>query len=286
MRIRKYITILTFISILLSFFVGTSYAATPVENFHDIEALVLPEKDINLQLNNLTRGCKVYLLFPTELLKYNMEKFISNNIENDFDTEKEIAEKLQKYLDKEDYIGYVDFFSNEPYGVKDNEIEFRQYCVAIGKNEVVDYYDYEDAKYVKFRINLDNENKYRVILKDYFLNVDCSSIKFMIDEFNDIKIIKVSDYPLTHSQLVSNIDEYNISMDYVSQEDYDAIERAIKLTYFVLLLVAFIIIFGILLFSFSRIRKHKQEKKDALFYKHEETEKKDKKDKKSKRKKK
>jgi len=285
MKKSKYIVTTIIVGILFIVMIGSVRAATPAENFHDIEALVLPEKDINLQLNNLTRGCKVYLLFPTELLKYNMEKFISNNIVNDFDTEREIAEKLQKLLDKEDYIGYLDFFANEPYKVEDNEIEFRQYCVAIGKNEVVDYYDYEGAKYVKIRINLNNENKYRVILKDYFLDADCSSIKFMVDEFGDIKIINVSDYQLTHSQLVSNIDEYNISMDYVSKEDYDAIERAIKLAYFVLLLIAFVIIFGIILFKISRIQKRKQERKEALFYKHDDVEKKSKKDKKSKKKK-
>ena len=282
MKKNKIIIIFVLIVVFVSTLCRFSFCATPAENFHDIEALVLPEKDINIQLNNLTRGCKVYLLFPTELLKYNMQKFINNNLVNDFDTEREIAEKLQFLLDDEDYIGYIDFFSNEPYNVADNEIEFRQYCVAIGKNKVEDYYEHENVKYVKFRINPDSENKYRVILKDYFIDADCSSIKFMIDEFNTIKIINVSDYPLTHSQLVSNIDEYNIVLDYTTKEDYEAIENAIKLTYFILFFIAILIVLMIILFNISRIKKHKQEKKEALFYKHDE-EKKIEKEKKSKK---
>ena len=258
MRKSKVVIYIIIVSVLLSLLFGNVYGATPRENFHDIEPLVLPEKDINLQLNNLTRGCKVYLLFPTELLKYNMEKFISNNLVNEFDTEREIAEKLQLLLDDKDYIGYIDFVTNEPYAVADNAIEFRQYCVAIGKNEVVDYYDYENAKYVRFKVNLDSENKYKVILKDYYLDTDCSSIKFMVDEFNTVKIINVSDYPLSHSQLYSNIDEYNISIEYTTKEDYEAIENAIKLSYFVLLFIVFLCFFGIVLFEISRIKKRKQ----------------------------
>jgi len=105
--------------------------------YHDYEPLTLPEIDVNLNLNYLTPGCKVYLLFPTDLLRFNMQKFVNNNHDNEFQIEKEKSDKIQEYMDNEDYIGYVNFFLNDKYSVKSNEIEFRQYCIAIGKNEVV-----------------------------------------------------------------------------------------------------------------------------------------------------
>lgn len=247
-----------------------SNASMPLENFHQIEALTLPEKDVNLQINNLTRGSEVFLLFPTELLKYNMQKFIQNNIVNEFETEQEIADDLQKLLDKEDYLGYIDYFTNDKYDVAPNAIEFRQYCVAIGQNEVADYHEYENKKYVKFKINLDENGKYRVILKDYFIDTDCSGIKFMINEFNTIRYINVSDYQLTANPEKSAINEYNITIDYVTKEDYDQIELSIKVAYYIIGIIIILTILIILLHELKKYKRKKEEKKEALFYKHDE----------------
>ena len=274
-------------AILMIYIIGINlivYAEIPKENFHDIQALAIPEKDVNLQVNNITKGSEIYLLFPTELLKYNMEKFISNNIENEFETEKEKAEDIQKYLDKEDYIGYIEYFRNQPYAVEPNAIELRQYCFALGQNEIQGLYDYEEKQYVKFKIKLDGENRYKVILKDYFVDKDCSDIKFLIDEFNTLKYINVSDYSLGQNSEKSNIVEYNISLDYVTKEDYDSIERSTKIGYFLIVFIAVIIVIILLLRELKKYKAHKAEIKEALFYKHDEKKKKEKKKKKGKRK--
>ncbi len=251
-----------------------SNASMPLENFHQIEALTLPEKDINLQVNNLTRGSEVYLLFPTELLKYNMQKFIQNNIVNEFETEQEIADDLQKLLDKEDYLGYIEYFSNDKYDVASNAIEFRQYCVAIGQNKAVDYFEYENKKYVKFEINLNENGQYKVILKDYFLDTDCSGIKFMIDEFNTVRYINVSDYQMTTNPDKTAISEYNITIDYVTKEDYNQIELSIKVAYYIIGIIIILTVLLILLHELKKYKKKKEEKKEALFYKHDEEKKK------------
>ncbi len=252
--------------------------------YHDYEPLTLPEIDVNLHLNYLTTGCKVYLLFPTDLLRFNMQKFVNNNHDNEFQVEKEKSDKIQEYMDNEDYLGYVNFFLNDKYSVKSNEIELRQYCIAIGKNDVVGYIDHEDKKYVQFKINLDDGN-YRVILKDYFLQTDCSGIKFMIDEFHTYKYISVSDYPLTQNQTQTNISEYNINEDYTTRENYESINRAIRITYFVLFIVAMLILFFFLRYILKRLKQIRKEREEALFYKHDDKDK-DKKKKKEKKEKK
>ena len=146
------------------------------------------------------------------------------------------------------------------------------------------YVDYEEKKYVQFKINLD-ENKYRVILKDYFLQTDCSGIKFMIDEFHTYKYFSVSDYPLTQNQTQTNISEYNINEDYTTREDYNSMNRSIRITYFVLFIVAMLILYFFLLYILRRLKKIRKERDEALFYKHDNKDKKKKKEKKEKKKK-
>ena len=267
---RKISLSMLIVIILMNFVVSISFASMPTENFHNIEALTIPEKDVNLQINNLTRGSEVYLLFPIELLKYSMEKFIRNNIENEFETEKEIAEKVQKLLDKRDYIGYMTLFNNEKYDVAQNAIEFRQYCIALGENKIVDYLDYEGNVYVKIAINLDSNNRYKVILKDYYVDADCSTIKFLIDEFSTLRYINVSDYQLTPNSEKSAISEYNVTIHYVTKEDYDSIEKSINTAYIIIGIIALLTVLLIIRHEIKKMKIRKKEKEEALFYKHDE----------------
>lgn len=79
-------------------------------NVFAIEAITVPETDINLKIENLTRGCKIYVLIPNELLRFNMEKFISYNKNNSYEIEAQEADELEKYLDKEDYVRICKIF--------------------------------------------------------------------------------------------------------------------------------------------------------------------------------
>lgn len=91
-KIKNIIVVLLLAIILFS---NTSYA---------IDAITVPEIDINLTIENITRGSKTYVLLPIELLRYNMEKFISNNKNNPYLMEAEEADDLQEFLNKQDFV--------------------------------------------------------------------------------------------------------------------------------------------------------------------------------------
>ena len=107
----------------------------------------------------------------------------------------------------------------------------------------------------------------------------------MIDEFHTYKYISVSDYPLTQNQTQTNISEYNINEDYTTRENYESINRAIRITYFVLFIVAMLILFFFLRYILKRLKQIRKEREEALFYKHDDKDK-DKKKKKEKKEKK
>ena len=67
---NKFLLICILIIIFINFSFSISYG------------IDVPEKDINLVIKNLTRGSEVYMLLPEDLVRYNMQKFIDNNIEN------------------------------------------------------------------------------------------------------------------------------------------------------------------------------------------------------------
>ena len=91
-----------------------------------VDAITVPEKDINLKIENLTRGCKIYLLLSEDLLRYNMEQFINYNLNNVYQSEAEKAQKIQNYLNESDYLGYVEYFKSLGFNqVEENEVELR-----------------------------------------------------------------------------------------------------------------------------------------------------------------
>ena len=261
---KKFICICTIFLFMIGLF-NITYGVSE-DDFHQMEAFAVPEKDINLNLNNLTRGCEVYLLLPTDLLKYNMEKFINNNLENEFETEREIAEDLKEILDEEDYLEYIEYFVDTSYDIEKYEMELRHYCFALGDAEVIGYLDYNNSKYVQIKINLNEENKFKIIMKDYFVNTDCSGIKFLINEYNTLTYISVSDYPLVQNAEKSSIDEYNIVYEYKTLEDYESIEKSIKIGYIIIWVVVIFTILGIIIHEIRKAKKKQKEREEILFW--------------------
>ena len=53
------------------------------EKLHQMNALSVPERDINLKIENLNVGCRVYLYLPVDLLRFNAQKFVGNNVKEE-----------------------------------------------------------------------------------------------------------------------------------------------------------------------------------------------------------
>ena len=227
---------------------------------HAIEAITVPETDINLRIINLTKGCKVYLLLSTDLLKYNLEKFINNNLDNPYELEDEEAHDLQDFLNNEDYIGYLNYFKEIGFDVENNEIELRHYSFCLGTSEIEEYIEYDGKKYVQIRIYPNYNNEFKLILKDYLNNYDPRDCKFLIDEFNVKTYINLSDYEFNANELHPNIRECNINYTFYSNEDFDMIERNIKIAYWIVNIIVLIIIITIIIL----INKHKKIKKEEI----------------------
>lgn len=259
---RKIIDLIISIIISLGIICNSSFA---------IEAISVPEVDINLKIENLTRGCNLYILIPEELLKYNMEKFISNNKDNPYIVEAQEAQKLQEFLDKEDYIGYVNYFKEIGFNQKvDNRFELRHYCFAMGneeETEVVGEYEYNDSKYVQISIKLNNENQFKIVMKDYLVNYDASNIKFMIDEYGSFTYINVSDYGFNANPENSNIKESNIEYTYYESGEFESIENATRISYIIIYIILAIILLIIIIKLVKKHKEDKQEIEDRKFWK-------------------
>ncbi len=249
--LKKKIYVIVILVVILFLNLNISYA---------IEAITVPETDINLRIINLTRGCKVYLLLSTDLLKYNLEKFISNNLDNPYELEDEEAHDLQDLLNNEDYIGYLNYFKEIGFNVENNEIELRHYSFCLGASEIEEYMEYEGKKYVRVRIYPNYNNEFKLIMKDYLNNYDPRDCKFLIDEFNIKTYINLSDYEFNANELHPNIRECNINYTFYSNEDFDMIERNIKIAYWIVNIIVLIIIITIIIL----INKHKKIKKEEI----------------------
>lgn len=225
-------------------------------------AIAIPEKDINLKIENLTQGCNVYLLLPENLLKYNMERFIDNNKDNPYSLEAEKANMIEQYLNNEDYLGYIDFFRELGYPITYNEIELRHYCFCLGDREVIGEYEYNGNKYIQIKINLNDQNQFKLITKDYLVGYDLKDIKFLIDEYGTKTYIDLSDKTFNTNSEASNITECNISYEFYSTEDFGEIQRAIDLAH-IILIILFIISVVVVYFALRKKRIAKKEEKAA-----------------------
>lgn len=222
-------------------------------------AILLPEKDINLKIENLTMGCDVYLLLPENLLKYNMQRFIENNKDNVYTLEAEKSDLIEKYLNDSDYLGYIEYFRELGYQVNYNEIELRHYCFCLGNTDVIGYLEYEGNNYVQIKINLSDENTFKLIMKDYLLEYDARDIKFLIDEYGTKTYIDLSDKTFILNSEYSNITECNVNFEFYTTEDYGEIQRAIDLAH-IILIILFII--AVVFAYFTIMRKHKEKKEE------------------------
>lgn len=268
---KKIISILIVFLMLIGV-LNYSYGTEPNTNnvdtkFHKIEALSVPEKDINFKVENLTRGCEVYLLIPNELLNYNLEKFIENNIENNFLIPKQKAEVLKKLFDNKDYLGYFNFLAEEGFETEENVIELRHYCISINEQiEVIGYVEHNNTTYIKLKINL-KDNFFKIIMKDYLVNYEGSKIIFLIDEYGVENYIYTSNYQFTTNAEKTSIEECNINYSLYSDEDYDSINKSILIAYVIIFVIIFLTILGIIIHEIKKHKLHKLEIEKRLFWK-------------------
>lgn len=227
-----------------------------------IFAITIPEKDINLKIENLTAGCKVYLLLPENLLKYNMERYISNNKDNPYTLEAEKSDLIEDYLNEGDYLGYIEYFKELGYQISYNEIVIRHYCMCLGDREVVGYLEYNGNNYVQIKINLNDQNEFKLIMKDYLLEYDATDVKFLIDEYGTETYIDLSDKTFTTNAEDASINECNVTFEFYTTEDYGEIQRAIDLAH-IILIILFIIAVVIVYFALRKKHKEKKEEKAA-----------------------
>ena len=243
---NKFLLICILIIIFINFSFSISYG------------IDVPEKDINLVIKNLTRGSEVYMLLPEDLVRYNMQKFIDNNIENVYLVEKEKAQKIQDFLNKNDYIGYLEYLIEQGFECEDNEIEIRHYCFCIGKSEIIDYMEYEGVKYIQIKINLNYNNEFKLIMKDYLTDYDASNIKFMIDEYGSISYIHLAPAEFKVNPDKPYITEYNLIHTFYNNEDYGEIERATDLAYIIIWII--LIIIGVVIFKNIEVKRKAKKK--------------------------
>lgn len=269
-RVNVICTLVLIITMLFSVVsMATEVNTTNTTNgkYHNPEAITVPEKNINLKIENLTRGAEVYLLLPEALLRHNMEKFVNNNLENPYAIQAQVAREIKEFMDNNDYIGYVQYFIETGFEVEPNEMELRHYCFCFGKSELIDYREYNHTRYIQIKLHLNENNEFKLIFKDYLERYDCSGIKFMIDEYGTYSYIDVSSYPLTTNSEKSNISEYNINYEFKNSEDYESIENATRITYLIIYIILIILALIVLIILIKKHIKKKEEIEARKFWK-------------------
>lgn len=229
-------------------------------------AIMVPTRSINLEIENIYRGCFVYAFIPVELVDYNMQKFIENNIENDFLTEKEKAEKVQSYYDKKDYLGYLEYYSELGYDCGDNTAEFRHYCMCLREVEVMDYIEYNGNTYIQMKLKLSDDNKFTFVFKDYLLNYDVRNIVFLIDEYGTKTYIELNQYNYENVPNQASSNAINIKYLYQAQEDAEEIERITNITYAILFCIFVIIIIILIILNIKHDKKIQAEEQARRFW--------------------
>ena len=268
---------LIFISLVFVFFSLTfSYATeqdvnkvwdTSVRIHENLDPIAVPERDINLRINNLTRDCRVYLYLPVEMLRYNLEKFLNNNLENEFLVEAMEARDLKELLDKEDYLGYIDYFRQFGFKKESNEIELRHYSFCLDSVEILDYEEYNGKRYIKMKIFPNEDHEFKIITKDYFTNYNSNDIIFLVEEYGNLTYINLQDRGFTQNPEHPNISEINIDYDYQSKENDDDLEMKAQIAYWILDLILIIIALIIFILLVNSHKKKKEEIEARKFWK-------------------
>lgn len=232
-----------------------------------VNAIPIPEKRINIEVINLTPGIETYLLIPEDLLEYNMKKFVDNNINNDYLVQQQKAQEIKKFLDTKNYEGYVEYLQKDSYAIDPSQIEIRHYCMCLGDCEIVGKTGYKGVNYLQVKIHFDLNNKFRVSLKDYLTEYDCSKIKIMIDEYGSYTYIDVSEAEFRKKPDNPVITENNIRYTFTPKEDYGKIKRNINITYFIIWTIVILVTLFIIK-KIIKVRKAKaQEIEDRKFWK-------------------
>jgi len=229
-------------------------------------AIMIPEKNIDIKIEDLTEGSRVYALVPTELLDYNMSKFLENNLENEFLTEKEKADKIKRYYDEHDYLKYMDYYIAEGYECGDYEIELRHYCFCIGKSEIVGMIEHNGKNYVQIKLNMSPDNSFLIITKDYLLNYDIRDIIIYIDEYGIDTYIDLNNYNYTKNGTNNLIDEIKLNYKYTPQEDIESIKKMTQVAYMVLSILALLLALFVLWRVVKRDKERIQEEKARRFW--------------------
>lgn len=229
-------------------------------------AIMIPEKNIDIKIEDLTEGSRVYALVPTELLDYNMSKFLENNLENEFLTEKEKADKIKRYYDEHDYLKYMDYYITEGYECGDYEIELRHYCFCIGKSEIVGMIEHNGKNYVQIKLNMSPDNSFLIITKDYLLNYDIRDIIIYIDEYGIDTYIDLNNYNYTKNGTNNLIDEIKLNYKYTPQEDIESIKKMTQVAYMVLSILALLLALFVLWRVVKRDKERIQEEKARRFW--------------------
>lgn len=270
---KEKIFLISIISIILILFSNIVLATegnltnTSGSKYHNPDPIKVPEININLKIKNLTKGCKTYVLLSENLLKYNMNKFIENNLENPYIVQAQEARTLKKFLDSEDYFGYVEYFNESGFNVEKNEIELRHYCFCLGKSEIIGLHEYNGTNYVQIEMHSNDNNEFKVIFKDYLTKYDVRDTKFLIDEYGSKTYIDLNNVSSTINSNSNNITEYNLTHTFYNTEDYEEIEKATDIAYLIIYIILIIITFIILIILIRRHIKKKEEKETRKFWK-------------------
>ena len=242
------------------------------ERNHEMIAIDVPERDINLKIDNLNRDCRVYMYIPIELFRYNMEKFLNNNMNNDFLIEAWESNDLKAFLDKEDFLGYVNYLKRYGFEKEKNEIELRHYSFCLDSVELLDdYVEYNGNKYINFRIFPNEDNEFKIVMKDYLANYDSRNIVFYIDEYGNKAYIDLNNYNFTTKPGHPNVTELNVDYEFQSTVDEEELERATQIAYLIVNIIVVIIIFIIISLLIRRHKKKKEEIEARKFWKKKET---------------
>lgn len=232
-----------------------------------VNAIPIPEKRINIEVVNLTKGVEAYLLIPEDLLEFNMKKFVDNNINNDYIVQQQKAQEIKKFLDSKDYQGYIEYLQKDSYAIDPSQIEIRHYCMCLGDCEIIGKTGYKGVNYLQVKIHFDLNNKFRISLKDYLTEYDCSKIKIMLDEFGSYTYIDVSESEFRKKPDNPVIIENNIKYTFTPKEDYGKIQRNINITYFIIWAIVILVCIYIIKKIIDRRKTKAQEIEDRKFWK-------------------
>lgn len=273
--LRKKIVLICIVLLFLISAICGQVEATEINNtqfdntvrYHKLESIQVPESNINFKISNINRGCNVYILLSENLIQYNLDRYLSNNYENDFLTEAKKASQIKEFSDKKDYLGYIEFLKEFGFETdEENEIELRHYCFCIGEqHEIVGYFEHNGRKYIQIKLHLNNDNEFKLILKDYLVNYNSLDTKFLIEEYGTETFIDLENIGFTNSG--EGLKVCNVNFEYQPKEDLEEIEEATQLAYLIINIIVVILILICLILLIRRAIKKKREKEERKFWK-------------------